>query len=82
MSSSLYEMVNEDKVFVKKECSTCKPTSSQEFEHQKINKCSESYGKMTKCMTQNKGNISSCKAEWSAFRVCFDEKKNQQKTLT
>ena len=65
-------MADNEKENTKKECLTCKPTTIPQEDH-KINLCNDSYDTMKSCMSKYKGNISSCKAEWIAFRVCFEK---------
>ena len=65
-------MADDGEENTKKECKTCKPTTVSQKDN-KINLCNDSYDTMKSCMSKFKGNISSCKAEWIAFRVCFEK---------
>ena len=60
-------------------CVNCKPTKSVEEDKPLITKtgCTDDYALMQTCMDQNKGNIASCKAEWSQFRLCYSNRKKE-----
>ena len=36
--------------------------------------CEASYTNVTACMEQNAGQISACRDEWDAFKLCHEEK--------
>lgn len=57
-------------------CEKCKPAEGEKVEA-KVEKmeCVDLYRKMDECMKLHKGNIASCKEEWTAFKICFKEKK-------
>ena len=60
-------------------CVNCKPTKTAEEDRPLITKsgCTEDYAVMQTCMDQNKGNISSCKDEWTQFRACYAKRSRE-----
>ncbi len=54
-------------------CKQDKPEDTQSAVQQ--TGCEILYEKVDHCMVQNKGVISACKNEWSAFRECIAAKK-------
>jgi len=57
-------------------CEKCKQSEQhQDVVSTQLKSCDEFYAILDKCMKLNDGNISSCRLEWSDFRVCFHSKK-------
>ena len=54
-------------------CEKCKQSEQhQDVVSTQLKSCDELYDVLGRCMKKNSGNISSCRVEWSDFRVCFE----------
>jgi len=59
-------------------CEKCKPAAPEKIESALDNmRCADLYEAMNDCMKVSKGNIASCKDEWTAFTSCFKEKEKK-----
>lgn len=61
-------------------CEKCRPDKPET--HDQISRdsgCDTQYQSVKRCMEENQGNVSDCRAQWSEFRSCFKVQKDKEK---
>lgn len=60
------------------DCEDCKATEKTQDRSSVERQCKEQYQLVDSCMARHGGNVSSCKEEWKAFKVCYNKVKGIQ----